>query len=174
MTPAKLLLLAVAVLSLGLAACEVEEYGDQGIPGITPLPTNTTGPTNTPAPTTEPPTPPPNATVTESRLQIVELEVGDGAEAQADSTITAHYTLFFLDGTRFQSSLDTGEPFEATLGQDPAQVIAGWEEGIPGMKVGGKRKLIVPPELAYGAEGRPPDIPPNAWLVFEIELVDVR
>lgn len=117
------------------------------------------------------PTPPPEATVTDSGLQIVDITVGDGAEATADSTITAHYTLFFLDGTRFQSSLDTGQP----LTQPLSGLIPGWQEGIPGMKEGGKRKLVVPPELGYGANPRPDSgIPPNAWLIFEMELLAVQ
>jgi peptidylprolyl isomerase len=119
------------------------------------------------------PTPPPNATVTASGLQIVDNVVGDGAEALATSAITAHYTLYFEDGTRYQSSLDSGQPFQATLGQTPSQVIAGWEEGIPGMKVGGERRLVIPPELAYGEQGQG-DIPPNATLIFDIELLDVQ
>lgn len=110
------------------------------------------------------------ATTTASGLQITDIVVGDGAEATAGSTITVHYTLFLQDGTQVQSSRDSGEPFTSALNG----LIPGWQEGIPGMKVGGKRRLVTPPELAYGETGFPPDIPGNATLTFEIELIDVE
>jgi FKBP-type peptidyl-prolyl cis-trans isomerase FkpA len=112
----------------------------------------------------------PTASVT--TLQTTDLKIGDGAEAKAGSTVVAHYTgALASDGTIFQSSLDTGQP--ATFGLD--QVIKGWTQGVPGMKVGGKRRLIIPAELAYGAN--PPSgsgIPANAPLVFDIELFEVK
>jgi peptidylprolyl isomerase len=109
---------------------------------------------------------------TDSGLQYEELECGDGAEAQRGDTVVMHYSGFLEDGTKFDSSLDRGQPFPFTIGA--GQVIQGWEEGIPGMKVGGKRKLTIPPELAYGKAGRPPVIPKNATLIFEVQLVDIQ
>lgn len=104
-------------------------------------------------------------------LQTVDLVVGDGAEAQATSTVTAHYTgALAKDGSIFESSKDGGEP--ATFPLD--RVIQGWQQGVPGMKVGGTRRLIIPANLAYGESGSPPKIGPNEPLVFDIELVAVQ
>jgi peptidylprolyl isomerase len=114
-------------------------------------------------------TPEANATVTESGVQITDIVVGDGEAATAESTVTVHYTLFLEDGTQVQSSKDTGQPLTRPL----SELIPGWQEGIPGMKVGGTRELVIPPELAYGEAGSPPDIPPNATLTFEVDLLDV-
>ncbi len=106
-------------------------------------------------------------------LKIEDIKVGDGPEAKKGDTVRAHYTGWLKDGTKFDSSHDhgKGEPAEFTL-RYPG-LIKGWVEGVPGMKVGGKRKLIIPPELAYGKKGMPPDIPPDAELTFEIELVGI-
>ena len=109
---------------------------------------------------------------TESGLQYEELECGDGEEAARGDTVVVHYTGTLEDGTKFDSSLDRGQPFPFTIGA--GQVIQGWEEGIAGMKVGGKRKLTIPPDLAYGPAGRPPVIPKNATLIFEVSLVDIQ
>lgn len=105
-------------------------------------------------------------------LKIEEIVVGTGAEAATGSTVSVHYTGTLLDGKKFDSSLDRGEPFSFTIGQ--RQVIQGWEQGIPGMKVGGKRKLIIPPELAYGDRAVGNVIPANSTLVFEVELLSVQ
>lgn len=110
--------------------------------------------------------------VMESGLRILDQTVGDGAVAEAGKTVAVHYTGTFLDGTTFDSSLDRGQPMEFTLGQSAH--IDGWHQGIPGMKVGGKRLLGIPPALAYGEEGRPGAIPPNTPLLFTIELVEVK
>ncbi len=104
-------------------------------------------------------------------LESVDLQVGAGAEAVAGKKVSVHYTGTLTSGQKFDSSLDRGKPFQFTLGA--GQVIKGWDEGVPGMKVGGKRKLQIPPEMAYGARGFPPVIPPNSTLIFEIELLAV-
>jgi peptidylprolyl isomerase len=98
--------------------------------------------------------------------------VGEGDSPGLGETVVVHYTGWLEDGTKFDSSLDRGEPFEFQIGM--GGVIRGWDVGISTMKVGGKRKLIIPPELAYGSEGRGDVIPPNATLTFEVELLDVR
>ncbi len=104
-------------------------------------------------------------------LQIIDTKVGTGAEAKADSTVTAHYTgALAKDGTIFQSSHDSGQPATFSL----SQVIKGWQEGVPGMKVGGVRRLIIPAEQAYGSASPAANIPPNSDLVFDIELVNVQ
>ncbi len=106
-----------------------------------------------------------------SELQKIDLVDGTGDEAQAGATVTVHYTgALAKDGTIFESSKDSGQT--ATFGLE--QVIKGWGEGIPGMKVGGTRRLIIPAELAYGAQSPSPDIPPNSALVFDVELIAVQ
>lgn len=107
---------------------------------------------------------------TPSGLYIQDLEVGDGQEAVAGRRVTVHYSGWFLDGDKFDSSVDRGEPFSFDLGA--GQVIAGWDEGVAGMRVGGWRRLVLPPALAYGEAGRQ-GIPPNSTLVFDVELLDV-
>jgi FKBP-type peptidyl-prolyl cis-trans isomerase FkpA len=111
-------------------------------------------------------------TRTGSGLRYHDVTVGQGAEATPGHKVKVHYTGWLLNGKKFDSSRDRGEPFEFTLGA--GQVIAGWDEGVAGMKVGGRRKLVIPSDLGYGAGGAPPDIPPGATLVFDVELLDVR
>jgi FKBP-type peptidyl-prolyl cis-trans isomerase FkpA len=111
-------------------------------------------------------------TQTASGLKYQDLVVGSGTEARPGNVVSAHYTGWLVDGTKFDSSHDRGTPYSFQLGE--RAVIDGWDEGLVGMKVGGKRKLVVPPGLGYGAEGSPPRIPPNATLVFDVELMDVR
>jgi peptidylprolyl isomerase len=118
------------------------------------------------------PAPDIDTVTTASGMSYQDLTAGSGAEAQAGSSVAVHYTGWLNDGTKFDSSLDRGQPFTFTLGR--GSVIQGWDEGIAGMQVGGKRKLFIPPELAYGAEGYAGVIPPNATLVFEVELVEVK
>lgn len=108
---------------------------------------------------------------TPTELQIEDLLVGTGAQAQAGNTVSVHYTGTLLNGTVFDSSYNRGTPFSFTLGQN--SVIQGWEQGILGMKVRGKRKLVIPSDLAYGPIARGP-IPANSTLVFEVELLDVK
>ena len=107
-----------------------------------------------------------------SGLIIEELAVGSGATALAGTRVSVHYTGWLTNGTKFDSSHDRNQPFEFQLGA--GQVIRGWDEGVAGMRVGGKRKLTIPPQLGYGARGAGGVIPPDAVLVFEIELLDVR
>jgi FKBP-type peptidyl-prolyl cis-trans isomerase len=107
-----------------------------------------------------------------SDLRIEDLQVGSGDEAAAGKTVDVHYTGWLTDGSKFDSSLDRGKPFSFQLGA--GNVIQGWDRGVAGMKVGGKRKLTIPPELGYGAGGFGNVIPPNSTLVFEVELLGVR
>jgi len=109
---------------------------------------------------------------TENSLLVTEVTLGEGTEAVAGKTISVHYTGTLEDGTKFDSSLDRGQPFTFTLGI--GQVIAGWDQGVEGMKVGGKRTLVIPPQLAYGSQGIPGAIPPNATLHFDVELLEVQ
>jgi len=109
------------------------------------------------------------ATTTASGLIIEELVTGDGAEAAAGQEVTVHYTGWLTNGTKFDSSKDRDDPFVFPLGG--GRVIRGWDEGVQGMKIGGKRKLTIPPDLGYGARGAGGVIPPNATLVFEVELL---
>lgn len=105
-------------------------------------------------------------------VQVIDVQTGSGREAQSGSQLSMHYTGYLTDGTKFDSSLDRGQPFEFQLGA--GDVIKGWDEGIVGMKEGGKRRLIIPPQLGYGAAGHPPVIPPNATLIFDVELLSVK
>jgi FKBP-type peptidyl-prolyl cis-trans isomerase len=105
-------------------------------------------------------------------MKVEILKQGTGEGAKAGDNISVNYVGTFPDGTKFDSSIDRGAPFPYTLGQN--QVIQGWELGILGMKVGEKRKLTIPPELAYGAAGRPPIIPQNATLIFEIDMLSIN
>jgi FKBP-type peptidyl-prolyl cis-trans isomerase len=108
-----------------------------------------------------------------SGLLIEDIKIGDGAIATQGKMVSVHYTGRLTDGTKFDSSLDRGQPIEFKLGA--RQVIKGWDMGIDGLRVGGKRKLTIPPDLAYGATGTPGGpIPPNATLIFDVELVSVK
>ena len=109
--------------------------------------------------------------ITDSGLKYEDLIEGDGAQAAAGQRVSVHYTGWLLDGEKFDSSLDRGQPFEFSLGS--GMVIRGWDEGVAGMKVGGKRRLTIPSQLGYGARGAGGVIPPNATLVFDVELIDI-
>ena len=108
---------------------------------------------------------------TDSGLKYDDLIEGDGALAQAGQEVSVHYTGWLENGSKFDSSKDRDQPFQFELGA--GLVIKGWDEGVAGMKVGGKRKLTIPPELAYGARGAGGVIPPNATIIFEVELLDI-
>jgi FKBP-type peptidyl-prolyl cis-trans isomerase len=118
------------------------------------------------------PTNPGETKTTASGLKYETLKPGTGATAEPGKTAVVHYTGTLTDGTKFDSSRDRNQPYPVTIGR--SSVIRGWHEGLSGMKVGEVRKLTIPPDLAYGAQGRPPVIPANATLVFEIELMEVR
>ena len=105
-------------------------------------------------------------------LKIKDIKVGKGQAAKDNDLVSMHYTGWLLDGTKFDSSYDRDVPFEVRIGA--GYVIKGWDLGVPGMKVGGKRKLTIPPELAYGRYGVDPDIPGDATLVFEVELLKIK
>jgi len=111
-------------------------------------------------------------TTTASGLKYVDTLEGTGASPQVGQTVSVNYTGRLENGTKFDSSFDHGTPFEFRIGT--GSVIKGWDEGLMSMKIGGKRKLIIPPALAYGAAGRPPTIPANSTLIFEIELLSVK
>jgi FKBP-type peptidyl-prolyl cis-trans isomerase FkpA len=109
---------------------------------------------------------------TPSSLQYEDIAEGAGTAAKAGDTVQVHYTGWLTDGTKFDSSVDRKSPFNFKLGA--GRVIKGWDEGVAGMKVGGKRKLQIPPQLGYGAQGAGGVIPPNAVLVFEVELLGIK
>jgi FKBP-type peptidyl-prolyl cis-trans isomerase len=116
------------------------------------------------APSNEPPGP--------DTLQIEDVKVGAGRAAIAGDRVSVHYTGTLMSGKKFDSSLDRNKPFDFTLGA--GNVIKGWDQGVVGMKVGGKRKLTIPAALGYGEKGQPPTIPPNAALKFDVELLEFK
>jgi FKBP-type peptidyl-prolyl cis-trans isomerase len=124
------------------------------------------GATATAAATNAPPAGDPNA-----KLGITDTVVGTGQEAKTGDTVSVHYVGTLTDGTEFDQSRKRGQPFKFTLGA--GNVIKGWDQGVVGMKVGGKRKLVIPPSLGYGARGAGGAIPPNATLNFDIELMSI-
>ena len=113
-----------------------------------------------------------SATENTDSIKMEDLIVGKGEETKSGDTISVHYTGTLLGGVKFDSSLDRGQPFEFKLGG--GQVIKGWDEGLVGMKVGGKRKLTIPSSLAYGSNSPSSKIPPNSTLVFEVELLGIK
>jgi FKBP-type peptidyl-prolyl cis-trans isomerase len=123
-----------------------------------------------PAPAPTPPPPAPAASA-EPPFSAVDVVVGKGPEAKAGDTVKVHYTGTLTNGTEFDSSRPRGQPFEFVLGK--GKVIPGWDKGVAGMKVGGKRKLTIPSALGYGARGAGGKIPPNSTLLFDVELVEI-
>lgn len=148
-----------------LSQNEVLQVEGTGNTGAQTAPT--ANPTSSPQPSMQFP-----LTDIPTQLALRDDVVGTGAEAVAGKNIAVHYTGYLVDGTVFDSSVTRGTPFTFTLGA--GQVIQGWDQGFAGMKVGGKRTLIIPSDMAYGPAGRPPVIPANATLVFEVELLAVQ
>ncbi|MDF2695379.1 MAG: FKBP-type peptidyl-prolyl cis-trans isomerase [Labilithrix sp.] len=146
---------------------ETATTGAEAKPAAQPSAAPTPTPTPTPTPSPAQPPPDPNA-----KLEIKDLAVGKGAEAKSGDTVKVHYVGKLLNGEEFDASKKHGtEPFTFDLGK--GRVIKGWDDGVAGMKEGGKRKLTIPPHLGYGARGAGAKIPPNSTLVFEVELVEV-
>jgi FKBP-type peptidyl-prolyl cis-trans isomerase FkpA len=160
--------LGLVVLGTACSQSEAPKQ-DQAAPQSTPAATTAAAPQSSVAATAAAPTTQ-GAAVTE--LKIEDKTVGTGAEAVAGKSVSVHYTGWLTDGTKFDSSKDRGTPFQFQLGG--GQVIKGWDQGVAGMKVGGVRKLTIPPDLGYGARGAGGVIPPNATLVFEVELLGVN
>ena len=153
----KILILAITLLTLtGLVAAQAASAKKAAPKTATSAPTKVTG-----APTK-----------TASGLEYWDIKVGTGAVAQNEQHVKVDYTGWLTNGKKFDSSVGTGKPFDFVLGAN--QVIKGWDEGVAGMKVGGKRQLRIPPGLAYGAAGYPPVIPANSTLIFDVRLVDVK
>ncbi len=150
-------------VALALVACKDEK----------PTPTATSNSAVSAAPTlAASPTPAPTPSASASKEPPVsDLVVGTGKEAKDGSKVKVHYTLWLESGKRVESSHDKGKPKSFIVGG--GQVIKGWDSGVPGMKVGGKRRLVIPSVLGYGEKGALPSIPPNATLIFEIELIEV-
>lgn len=155
----KIPLTAVSIALLLLAACggggETDATTDAGA-----------------TPTVDADCAPGEMVTTDTGLQYEDVECGDGEEAVGGMIVTVHYTGTLDNGKKFDSSRDRGQPFQFALGA--GQVIAGWDEGIQGMRVGGRRTLTIPPELAYGEAGAGAAIPPNATLIFDVELLGVE
>lgn len=147
---------AVVLATLMLAALAVFAQSKKSTTPDTSAPTKVTG----------------KATKTADGLEYWDIKVGSGATATAGHSVKVHYTGWLTDGKKFDSSVDRGQPFSFGLGA--GQVIKGWDEGVAGMKVGGKRQLRIPSDLAYGPSGRPPVIPPSATLIFDVELLGVQ
>jgi len=140
--------------------------------GAAPAPGETRTPAAPAAPTAATPAAQETTVTTASGLKYEDLQVGDGAEAKSGDRVQVHYTGWLENGTKFDSSVDRGRPFEFPLGA--GRVIRGWDEGVAGMKVGGKRKLVIPAALGYGDQGAGGVIPPGATLIFEVELLKVN
>jgi peptidylprolyl isomerase len=165
--------LAAAAL-LGFAGCgDDDDSGDSGSAATAtdtapePAPSPETSADTTTKPKVEVPEGEPPA-----GLEIEDIKEGDGATAKAGDNVTVEYVgVSYSTGKQFDASWDNGQPFTFPLGQ--GQVIPGWDQGVPGMKVGGRRQLVIPPDLAYGEQGSPPDIKPNETLIFVVDLLSV-
>jgi FKBP-type peptidyl-prolyl cis-trans isomerase len=148
---------AIILLLAGLIGWRMTSEGVNRAPATQEAPATTTQSAASNAPAGE--------------LKIDDVKVGTGAEAKPGQKVTVHYRGTLTDGTQFDASYDRGDPFTFTLGA--GEVIKGWDQGVAGMKVGGKRKLTIPGNLGYGPNGSPPKIPPNATLLFDVELLKV-
>ena len=163
--------LTAALVGLALILAVFGSDGDEE-PPVVALPSPTVPPTVV-VEDTGPPPAPGEPTFSDSGLGIIDIETGTGETPAPGQTLVVHYTGWVSEGgTKFDSSLDRGTPFEFALGA--GRVIAGWDEGLATMKVGGKRRLIIPADLAYGEQGAPPAIPPNAELTFDVELLEIK
>ncbi|MDB4935024.1 MAG: peptidyl-prolyl cis-trans isomerase [Labilithrix sp.] len=166
---------AFVFLTTGGCSKLTEPPKEEAIQGDTPPPSTSASAAAQASATAKPaetkpaePTPPP----TNEKLEIKDLVVGKGTEAKTGDSVKVHYVGTLPDGKEFDSSKKHNQPFEFELGA--GRVIKGWDQGVAGMKIGGKRKLTVPPSLGYGARGFPPVIPPNSTLIFEVELLEVK
>jgi FKBP-type peptidyl-prolyl cis-trans isomerase len=159
------------VLVAAIAGCNESQTSDTATTTTTTTTTTTETPPTSTTTTTTTPGAPGSEITTASGLQYTEVAMGTGDMAAPGKKVGVHYTVWLADGTKVDSSLDRGQPLEFVIG-DP-NIIKGWNEGLVGMKVGGKRKLTVPPSLGYGAGGNPPRVPPDATLKFDLELVSV-
>lgn len=162
------------ILAMFLVACAQTAPAPTSTTTAVPAPSPTTVPVGSePSPASSQDSEPSVVITTDSGLQYRDLVVGTGEEASAGATAVVHYTGWLLDGTKFDSSLDQGNPFSFPIGA--GMVIKGWDEGVASMKVGGRRELIIPPALGYGDRGAGGGlIPPGASLRFEVELLELR
>jgi peptidylprolyl isomerase len=166
----RFVVVVVLVAGLGLVATVAACGGNDEEASPTPSASLAQSPSGTQA-AGGPPAVSGEPTTTASGLQFIDVKVGDGASPQTGQTVVVHYTGWLANGTKFDSSVDRGQPFSFVIGT--GQVIKGWDEGVATMKVGGKRRLIIPPELGYGANDYGP-IPGNAQLIFDVELIQIK
>ena len=164
-----------AMVGLALAGCQQTSTTEKSSTATTNTAATGTSATSEPAAGTSATTS--GATEGQERtlpggLKVTDIKVGSGPMAESGQTVAVHYTGWLTDGTKFDSSLDRGQPITFPLGT--GAVIRGWDEGLKGMRVGGKRKLTIPSSMGYGAQGYPPVIPPDATLQFEVELMNVK
>lgn len=162
-TPILIIIIVIGIFALVMNSVKLGDNSKEVLGTTMSNPTN--NPSQTAAPTQQP-----GAPVTD--LKIEDEKVGTGDLAVAGKTVTVNYLGTLTDGSKFDSSYDRNQPFTFNLGA--GQVIKGWDQGVAGMKVGGKRKLTIPASLGYGAAGAPPVIPGNATLIFEVELLKVE
>jgi peptidylprolyl isomerase len=168
-----LCLLALALLATGCGGGKTADIPGGGGSASTPA-----APATPPTPSTPAAPPSPKPTIAKPKgpppktLKVIDLKQGTGPAAKSGDQLTVNYVgVVYKTGKQFDASYDSGQPFPFQLGG--GQVIPGWDKGVAGMKVGGRRQLIIPPALAYGAQGSPPKIPPNAALIFDIDLLKI-
>ena len=164
--------LPVAVLAIALLAGCNQYEAQKAASSSTGTPSTSASTPSTPAPAAAAAPTGGKVHKLPSGLQYEDMVVGSGTMAEPGMSVSVHYTGWLTDGTKFDSSLDRNQAFQFQLGA--GQVIRGWDEGVKGMRIGGKRKLTIPPDMGYGAAGAGGVIPPNATLVFDVELLDVK